>query len=127
MKKVNLDFTELEIFDDHVIVRAADSIELDRGKFYQIMDVLADQFDEPFGIVLDEVNSHSISFDVMPAMRNNGNIICCAVVSYRPSTMMSLAQSLRLLRKPGTFCGSVSDAQTWVKDRMVEWRKNGAA
>lgn len=127
MQKVNLEFTELEIFNDHVIVRVADSIELDLCKYHQIMEVLADHFKESFGIILDEVNSHSISFDVMRAMRDNKNVICCAIVSYRYSTMISLAQSLRLLNKPGTFCGSVDDAQSWVKDRMVEWRKNGVA
>ena len=127
MLKVNLDFTELELFDDMVIVRVSDGIELDLSKYRQIMEVAGNHSKKPFGLILDEVYSHSLSFNVVSALRDEKNIICLAFVSYRPSTMASLAQSLNYIGKPGTFCGSVSDARSWVTEKMEELRKNGAA
>jgi len=127
MKKMDLKFAELELFDDHVVVRVADGIELDLCKYRQITEVLIDSFEKPFGLVIDVLHFHSFSFDVMLAMRDNENIICCAIVSYRPTTILSLAQSLRFFGKPGTFCGSVTDARFWVKERMVEWHEDSAA
>lgn len=118
MKCIDLGFAELEVYDDFMIGRTREGINIDLDKHNQVIDKLASEFEGSYGWILDEVNSYSVDLNVLFAVKNDPRIACCAAVSYRNATRIVLNQAARLINKPCRFCESISEAQTWVRHQL---------
>jgi len=118
LKNIDLGFTELEIYDDFMIGRTREGVNIDLNKHNQVIDKLSDEFEGPYGWILDEVNSYSIDFNVLLAAKDDLQIVCCAVVGYRRATRIVYNQAVRLVGKPCRFFESISEAQTWVRQQL---------
>lgn len=115
MKKVDLGFTLLEIHDQYAVIRTQEGMDVTLDNHVQMRDVVEREIDGNYGLIFDWLNSYSVNPEVIEAIRSNDRIACYAVVSYRDSTIVSLAGAAEAIGKPGTFCNSLDEAQQWMQ------------
>ncbi len=118
MKQVDLGFTLLEIYDKYVIIRTNEGMDVTLDNHLQMRDVVEREIDGDYGLIFNWLNSYSVNPEVIEAIRTNDRIVCYAVVSYRPSTITSLAGAAEEIGKPGTFCSSLDEAQLWMRETL---------
>lgn len=118
MKQVDLGFTYLEIYDCYAVIRTQEGVDVGLAHHVQMCDAVEREINGPYGLIFDWVNSYSVNPEVFEAMRTNPRIACYAVVSYRDSTITSLAGAAETIGKPGTFCDTLDEAQHWVRNTL---------
>ena len=118
MKRVDLGFTELEIYDDFAVGRTRTGVDIDLEKHEQVMDVLRREIPGRFGIIVDEVNSYSVRFEVLRAMRKDPRIACAAAVVYRFATIKAMAVAAMVAGTPSKTFSTLDEAKDWVRDQL---------
>ncbi len=118
MKTVDLNFTNLEIYDCYAIVRTNEGADVILAEHKRMREAVEQEIDGPYGLIFDWVNSYSVNPEVIEAIRANLRIACYAVVAYRDSTVKSLAGAAEVIGKPGTFCNNLDEAQQWVRETL---------
>lgn len=125
-KRIDLGFTELEIYDRFFVGRTRRGVEIDMEKHQLVMDIITREIPAPFGMILDEVNPYSVDFEVMLSLRNDPRAICGAVVTYRFVTLKSLAVPASLVKKPMKFCKTLEEAREWVAEKLASLEQREA-
>lgn len=125
MKRVALDFTDLQIYPSFIVGRTHEGICVDLEKHQKVLDVVASEIDGPYGFIIDEVNDYSVSFEVMLHMKKDPSIACGAIVAYRNRTLKALACAVDFIGKPTKVFKNLEDAKAWVGCYMDEYNQMG--
>lgn len=118
MKQVDLGFTAVEIYDCFAVIRTREGTDVSLANHVEMRDAVEREIVGSYGLIFDWINSYSVNPEVFEAIRTNPRIACYAVVSYRDSTVTSLAGAAETIGKPGTFCDTLGEAQHWVRNTM---------
>lgn len=119
MKTIELPFTTLDIYDNYVIGRTKEGVNLSIENHFQVLEILNQHLTSPYGLIIDEVNSYSIDLDVMLHIRKDKNISCIGVVYYRTATKIALELGQYLTKKPVYFSSSINDVTEWVREQIA--------
>lgn len=120
MKTVSLDFTDLEIYPGYVVGRTHEGVNIDAGKHQQVLDVIHEEINGPYALIIDEVNSYSVDFSVMVSLSRDPLLKCGAIVAYRYSTLKALACAVRIIGKPVRVFTSLRSAHEWVVEYLQQ-------
>jgi len=118
IKSIDLDFTNLEIYDGYVIGRTKEGIELSVDKHIKSLDIVKQYIMPPFGIILDEVNSYSVDFAVIQHLRDDPDVICMGIVYYRLATKIALSIGTSFINKPTKFSSSYENIESWMQEQI---------
>ena len=119
MQVIELEFTTLELHDNYVVGRTKRGVHLRMIEHQRVLDVLNQHLTAPYGLIIDELNSYSVDFDVMRHISNDENIKCIAVIYYRLVTKIALEGSKLLVKKPLYFSKDRNSVTDWVLKKMT--------
>lgn len=119
IKSIDLDFTNLEIYNGYFVGRTKEAIELSVDKHIESLDIVKQYISPPFGIILNEVNSYSIDFAMLTHIRNDPNIMCMGIVYYRMATKLASGVVAEFINKPSLFSSSYENVESWMKEQIL--------
>jgi len=114
MKRIDLGFAQLEIYDRFIVGRSMEGVEIDEAAHRKVMEIVLNHIVPPLGFIVDEVNSYSIACEVFELIRNDPHIACCAAVKYRKITEDVLSPAGRFMKKPFAFFDTLDEAKAWA-------------
>lgn len=120
MKEIDLGFTKLEIYDDYVIARARDGVDMALTMHQQAMEAVGKEIEDPWGMIIDMVNSYSVQLPVIHAIRDNQDIHSVAIVCYREASKVSMRQAADMIEKPAILACNLDEARDWIKKNRTE-------
>ncbi len=119
IKKIDLGFTDVEIYEDYFVGRTKKGIHLTLDKHLVVLDVVNQYFSSPYGIVIDEVNSYSVDLPVLLHISKDENIVCVGVVCYREITEVALDLAKDTIEKPSKFSSQKEVVTSWVEEQVA--------
>ena len=118
IKKIDLGFTELEIHKGYFLGRAKEAISVSLDKHLEVLDVVNKYLSPPYGMILDEINSYSVEFEVMSYLKKDPNVICVGVIFYRNVTKVTLGLGKKYIDKPVKLSRDRDEIICWVKEQL---------
>jgi len=81
----------------------------------KVTETISQHLEEPYGLIIDEVNKYSIDLQVFHSIRDDPAILCIGVVCYRKSTKIALSLGESLIKKPIFYSDSLQEVKQWMK------------
>jgi hypothetical protein len=119
--KDELAFSVLEIGNRYAVVSMHDGVELDLVKHNELMERIEERVNFPCVLILDDVNSYSVTLDVLMARREDRRICCFGVVAYRAVTHNIYRFAQDIIGKNTRFFPSRREAVAQVEQMLTRY------